>query len=231
MRAKIVHVLCEGQTEQGFVEKVLKPYLLSQGTTAVKSMLVTTNKKKNARGGMVTYRHAKNDLETLLTLKDKESERHVFTTMFDLYALPADFPGYADSQRIADKYERVASLEKAYSSAVNDGRFIPYIQLHEFEALVFCGLKYLPDLYAGCEKCCEALGKALEEIGNPELVNNNPDTAPSKRIIKAIEEEMKHRFRYNKPSTGKYITEKVGMEELRRQCKHFDEWVEKIIKS
>ncbi|MFB9896875.1 DUF4276 family protein [[Hallella] seregens] len=231
MRAKIVHVLCEGQTELGFVEKVLKPYLLLQGTTAVKSVLVTTNKKKNARGGMVTYQHAKKDLETLLTLKDGGNEHHVFTTMFDLYALPADFPGYNDSQRIADKYNRVASLENEYSSAVNDGRFIPYIQLHEFEALVLCGLKHLSDLYAGCEKRCEALIKHVEHIGNPELVNDNPDTAPSKRIIKAVEGDPKHHFRYNKPATGKYITNKIGIDELRKQCKHFDEWVEKIIKA
>lgn len=46
MRAVIIHVLCEGQTEQGFVEEVLKPYLIEQGVSSVKSVLVTTNKKK-----------------------------------------------------------------------------------------------------------------------------------------------------------------------------------------
>lgn len=46
MKAKIIHVLCEGQTEQGFVEAVLKPYLIKNGVTTVKSVLVTTNKKK-----------------------------------------------------------------------------------------------------------------------------------------------------------------------------------------
>ena len=42
MRAVIIHVLCEGQTEQGFVEEVLKPYLIEQGVSSVKSVLVTT---------------------------------------------------------------------------------------------------------------------------------------------------------------------------------------------
>lgn len=46
MKNKIVHVLCEGQTEQGFVEGVLKPYLLANGVTSVKSILINTNKKK-----------------------------------------------------------------------------------------------------------------------------------------------------------------------------------------
>ena len=48
MKAKIIHILCEGQTEQGFVNEVLKPYLLTNGVTAVKSILITTSKKKNS---------------------------------------------------------------------------------------------------------------------------------------------------------------------------------------
>lgn len=66
MRAVIIHVLCEGQTEQGFVEEVLKPYLIEQGVSSVKSVLVTTNKKKNASGGLVAYQHAFDDLSILM---------------------------------------------------------------------------------------------------------------------------------------------------------------------
>lgn len=59
MSARIIHVLCEGQTELGFVEGVLKPYLLQKGFVAVKSVLVTTNRKLNARGGMLSYLQSK----------------------------------------------------------------------------------------------------------------------------------------------------------------------------
>lgn len=101
MKAKIIHVLCEGQTEQGFVEEVLRPYLQAQGVAGVKSILITTNKKKNARGGMLSYAQAVTDLELLRKMKmDGEYERHVFTTMFDLYALPDDFPGYEAAKAI-----------------------------------------------------------------------------------------------------------------------------------
>lgn len=58
MKAKIIHILCEGQTEQGFVEDVLRPYLQQKGVSGVKSILISTNKKKNARGGMLTYNQA-----------------------------------------------------------------------------------------------------------------------------------------------------------------------------
>lgn len=230
MKAKIIHVLCEGQTEQGFVEEVLRPYLQIHGVTGVKSILITTNKKKNARGGMLAYSHAVMDLELLRKTKvDGEYERHIFTTMFDLYALPDDFPGYEVAQKLGDPYERVNSLEKDFAEAISDERFLPYIQLHEFEALLFCGIEYIVQLYPGCEKRCEQLAKDLERFGNPELINNSPDTAPSKRIIKAIEGDEKKRYNYNKPATGKAVTNNVGIDELRAKCKHFNEWIEKLI--
>lgn len=171
MKAKIIHVLCEGQTEQGFVEEVLRPYLQAQGVAGVKSILITTNKKKNARGGMLSYAQAVTDLELLRKMKmDGEYERHVFTTMFDLYALPDDFPGYEAAKAIGEPYARVAALETAFAEAINDSRFIPYIQLHEFEALLFCGIDYLAKRYPGCEKRCEQLKKDLEKTSNPELI-------------------------------------------------------------
>ena len=108
MKAKVIHVLCEGQTEQGFVEEVLRPYLQDRGITGVKSILITTNKKKNARGGMLTYNDAERDIKLLrLTKQDNEYECHLFTTMFDLYALPDDFPGFSEASTIYDAYVRV----------------------------------------------------------------------------------------------------------------------------
>lgn len=232
MKVKIIHVLCEGQTELGFVEGVLRPYLQEHGAAGVKSILITTNKKKNARGGMLAYSQAVTDLELLRKMKlDGEYERHIFTTMFDLYALPDDFPGYDAAKSLGDPYKRVATLETAFARAINDERFIPYIQLHEFEALLFCGIEHLAKHYPGSEKRCEQLKKALEEAGNPELINNSPNTAPSKRIIKAIEGDSKRHYNYNKPATGKDVTKSVGIDKLRGQCKHFNEWIEKLINS
>lgn len=230
MNAKIVHILCEGQTEQGFVKEVLKPYLFENGYTAVKSILVTTNKKKNARGGLLTYQHAFKDLQIMqLSNKDSKYEKHIFTTMFDLYALPDDFPGYADAHAIDNRYERVVAFEKAFADAINSERFIPYIQLHEYEALVFCGLDYLKEMYKGIDKRIDELKEVLDEIGNPELVNDAPHTAPSKRIINAIEGLKKAHFNYDKPKAGKFVAQKVGVENLRTQCRHFNEWIEKLI--
>ena len=228
---KIVHVLCEGQTEQGFVDDVLKPYLILKGITSVKSILVTTNKKKNVRGGLVSYQHALGDLSIMIKSNiDGEYGRHIFTTMFDLYALPNDFPGYEESCSIVDKYSRVKSFEGAFYNAVSCDRFVPYIQLHEYEALVFCGLDYLSQMYEGCESGIKRLKSDLLVVNNnPELINDRPDTAPSKRIIKAIEGDRRVHFIYDKPKAGKFVAQKVGIDELCKKCVHFNEWIVSLI--
>ena len=150
--------------------------------------------------------------------------------MFDLYALPDDFPGYTSAQAVSDPYLRVDTLERNFADAINDRRFIPYIQLHEFEALLFCGIEHIARLYPNCEKRCQQLAIDLDHAGgNPELINNKPETAPSKRIIRAIEGDPKTRYNYNKPQTGKYVALNVGIDTLRERCRHFNEWIEKLI--
>lgn len=43
---------------------------------------------------MLSYAQAKRDLTILQKqFRDNNSEHHMFTTMFDYYALPDDFPG------------------------------------------------------------------------------------------------------------------------------------------
>ena len=94
---------------------------------------------------------------------------------------------------------------------------------------MFCGLDYLKGMYKGCDKNIDKLMSVLEKIGNPELVNDKPDSAPSKRIIKAIEGDKKTHYNYDKPKSGKYVTKLVGIEQLRAQCRHFNEWIEILI--
>jgi len=228
MKTKILHVLCEGQTEQGFVEEVLRPYLLDKGFSSVKSILITTNRTEKAQGGMSSYTHARLDLMLMrLSNLDNSFESHIFTTMFDYYALPNDFPGYDETKTIAEPYACVNALEQYFYNAINDTRFVPYIQLHEFEALLFCGIDHIENIYPKCKSKCEQLKKDLQKVGNPELINNGPTTAPSKRIVKAIEGERK--YRYNKLTTGKSVTKEVGIDELRAKCPHFNEWIDNLI--
>ena len=72
----ILHILCEGQTEERFVKEVLSPYL-QQFNIYPKPILLLTSKKKNARGGMLSYAQAKRDLTILQKqYRDNNSEHN-----------------------------------------------------------------------------------------------------------------------------------------------------------
>ena len=74
--------------------------------------------------------------------------------MFDFYALPKDFPGVKDAEKLQNDIDKVNCLENAlfedikkFQGDFDDNRFIPYIQLHEFEALFYTNLSALKKLY------------------------------------------------------------------------------------
>lgn len=227
MNTVILNILCEGHTEERFVKDVFKPYLQGDGIV-VKSRLLVTSRKKDASGGLLSYKQAKKDLELWMReVSNRNSETHYFTTMFDLYALPDNFPGTIQSKSIADAYARVENIENAFGADINSSNFIPYIQLHEFEALLFCDIEKLSKYYPKCLKEIEKLKETLHSYqDNPELIDNSPETAPSKRIIKAI--EGKRLYKYNKPISGARVAAAIGMPELLHHCLHFRKWIEKI---
>ena len=225
MRTVYLHVLCEGQTELRFASKVLSTYLVVKGIIVLAQLLITS-RKKNERGGILSYQQAKRDLTFMIRgTQDNETEVHYFTTMFDLYALPDDFPGFADASAMKD-YNQVAKLENAFGKDLNCYKFIPYIQLHEFEALVLCDIDGLKDSYPNSAKRLNELkNEVTSQYGdNMELVDNSAETAPSKRIIMALKDE----YHYDKPKTGTEITDKIGIDTLRAKCRHFDAWLTKL---
>lgn len=59
-------------------------------------------------------------------------------------------------------------------------RFIPFVAVHEYEALLFSS----PDILAMELKVKESdILKIVDECGEPEKINDSVHTAPSKRII------------------------------------------------
>lgn len=220
----ILHILCEGQTEERFVKEVLSPYL-QQFNIYPKPILLLTSKKKNARGGMLSYAQAKRDLTILQKqFRDNNSEHHMFTTMFDYYALPDDFPGVEESTEIQNVRDRISFLEDKFAEDMGRGAFIPYIQLHEFEALLFVDIIKLQTEYPLSSEKIRILKEETDIYGDPELINNSPDTAPSKRIIAALAQD----YHYNKVQSGTAVAYAIGIEALLKNCQHFNEWINVI---
>jgi len=132
-----VRALVEGQTEEAFVREVLAPNLGVHGVF----VSATRIGKPGRRGGVRPWLVVRNDI--LATLKQN---RAVYcTTMFDYYDLPSDWPGTDGTRRKRPISKKAGEIQQAIQADVcnelgesfDAQRFIPYIQMHEFEALLF----------------------------------------------------------------------------------------------
>jgi len=142
--------------------------------------------------------------------------------MIDLYGLPTDFPGQAEALTTQDPYEKVKILESKLKAEIGDERFIPYIQLHEFEAMVFSNPGMIRLEYFDREKEISKLNVMLQDKGdNPELINDSVLNAPSKRIESLIPE-------YDKVNSGVLILKAIGVDHIRSKCRHFNERLVKL---
>lgn len=215
-----LHCIVEGQTEEAFVNRVLRPHLANR-QIMIDARCVMTGKKtgKTYRGGMTNYARAKRDIEQWI----KGDPTAHFTTMFDLHRLPADFPGYKESERMPEPFQRVNRLENALRNDIGDARFIPYIQLYEFETLLLSAPCQLASQFPEQTAAIQNLVKMSDDFTSPEWINDGADTAPSKRIINAIPA-----YENMKVSAGPIVAERIGLSILRVQCRHFGAWLDQL---
>jgi len=217
-------VLCEGFTEQDFVAQVLGPHLEAFGVRCHPILLGKRIKRDHAEapGGVLkwdpVYRHIR------AALRQYSSAQSFVTTMLDFYAFPRDFPGYEQYTGEPDPAKRVDMFEKGMYRVVGDPRFVPYVQLHEFEALVLC----CPDeVAAEFEKpeSADVAAKLTQEMAglDPEAVDETRDGAPSKRIARAAPG-------YRKRVMGPRIVGRIGLGQIRARCAHFGWWLSRLEK-
>jgi hypothetical protein len=215
---KRVIIFVEGQTEEAFVRNVLyKEFMLTKNIWLDPRVIMMGRSK----GGLSNYAKVR----WQIVKQCKADTQVIVTTMFDLYALPSSFPGFQSSQD-TDVYSRVRSLEAAFWDDIDHTNFIPYLQLHEFEALLFSDVQVLNDYVAmdstNPEKTLGQLKAITKEFENPELINDSPLTAPSKRLMDIFAEQ------YNKVEHGGVVAEEIGLHTMRAKCSHFNDWLTKL---
>ncbi|MFC5457756.1 DUF4276 family protein [Prosthecobacter fluviatilis] len=216
---KRIHIICEGQTEETFVNEVLAPYLERREVFPAASLVG----KPGHKGGFVTTERMTRDIKLRL-LGDRQAW---CTTFFDFYGLDADFVGKQEATQRRSHEEKAEIIESSLRSHVlqetNDGviqRFIPYVQMYEFEGLLFSDPARLAS--GIFEPHLEPeLALIRNSFGSPEEINDSPLTAPSKRILKLMPG-------YEKPLYGSLAAIEIGIDVMRQECSRFDQWIQKM---
>lgn len=210
-----LNITAEGFSEERFVSDILREHLLNFGIyTEVRKAL--TNRKLRKRGGIVGYARFKNDVIQWF----KECPDVYHTTLIDLYGLKNDFPGHSSTKHL-QPYDRVKEMEKLLAQDLGFHKFIPYIQLHEYESLLFADPAIMESwlgLYNNLPANCFTQIKSSVPDNNPELINENPSTSPSKRILAICDT-------YDKVNDGILLLKEIGLKTIRRECPHFHEWL------
>lgn len=210
---KRAYLLVEGQTEETFVRELLAPHY-ARLDLFLTPILVAT--RPGHRGGLVRYAKVRPQIERLC----KQDAAATVTTMFDLYALPADFPGKNGPEWHACRSgaEKAELVERALAQDIGQRNFLPYIQTHEFEALLFSEPRHFAE-WADAKVAAHLA--AVARAAAPEEIDDHPDTAPSKRILAAMPD-------YQKTVHGPLIACAIGLPAMRRACPHFGAWLDRL---
>lgn len=217
-----VCVVCEGQTEETFVRDVLAPSLYELQLNLIPEMIGTS---PGHRGGALSYERVKRHLRNTL----RQSRAPIVTTLLDLYQLDNHFPGHAASLEQADLAQRLAVLNQALHRDVvaeagcDPVRFIPYIQPHEFEALLFSDVSAVTALEPGWQRAAPALTAARAAAASPEHINDRPDTKPAAHLERELTNP-----RYRKRLHGPQAAQRIGLARIEAECAFFADWLRKL---
>lgn len=214
-----VLAIVEGATERNFVRQSLAPYLAERGVDLVARVVGIPGKK----GGVRSFPAVRREIVKLL----RERTSRVCTTMFDYYGLPTSWPGVQEGKKrpARDGVSHIeAEIERAICEEMGGdfeaARFVAYVELHEFEAMIFSDTAVLATVLL--DPTLEPkLSKIVADCGEPELIDDSPVTAPSKRILTL-------QPRYIKPADGPTAAARMGIDVIRRKCPHFATWMAKL---
>jgi hypothetical protein len=214
-----INIVVEGLTEESFIKNVLAPALWPREIYVTPFVLGVPGHK----GGNVHYARVKKDI--LLQLKQDRTA--YCSTMFDLYGLGHGFPGTPLPTHLSG-LEKATRIEQGigedFAATIPecrpDIRFLPYLQVHEYEGLLFSD----PNAFAkalGKDSLTAQLRAIRAPFPNPEEINDHPNTAPSKRILGVYPS-------YKKVIEGTVAALTVGLQIMRQECPHFSAWIARL---
>ena len=203
-------ITVEGETEEDFVTEVLGPHLNSKEIYPF-PILLGRAKRNVGGGGNVTIGRLAADMV---------SNYH----RFDFVTSLVDFYGFRDKGT-----RSVGELEQAITQEVQERiqrnwdqrKVISYVQQHEFEGLLFAKVDGFVNVPGADDSVMVQLARVRAQFSSPEDINDNPNTAPSKRIIQVLPD-------YVKTIDGPQIAQAIGLGTIRQECPRFDSWVTRL---
>ena len=215
-----VYLVVEGATEQLFVERVLAPYCAMHGIY----LHPTQVPKKGEKGGDVRFARVKTCVGNFL--KQRSDTR--VGTFFDYYGLK-DWPllndvrstqglSTADIAKMLND-SAMSELCREFPELDVANRFVPFLAVHEFEALLFSDTTILA---ASLGIDVALADETLRTYKSPEAINTRPDKIPSRQIEKWLN------GRYIKTVQGIAIADKIGIDKMRTACQNFDNWLNRL---
>ena len=199
----------EGQTEEEFCKGLLESHLRLRG---VETQPITLGRARGggASGGNVSVEKLASEMVRLY---------HGFNAVTSL----VDFYGFRGKQN-----NSVEALEGLVAQEIvrrgidwNGKRILPYIQRHEFEGLLFSDVTAFSVLTDAPQDSVITLRNIRSRFPTPEDINDNTNTAPSKRIVKIIP-------RYRKPLHGPTVAKEIGLDAIRNECPRFHAWISRL---
>lgn len=219
MNKRLIFIV-EGETEKEFVENLLVPQFNSEFGIYDITCFIT----KRSHGGVSKYSYIKEDILRVVNESDV-----IVTTMFDFYMIPKDTPGYPNEDSKMSHLQQVELMEESMYNDVLEscnGRrihFLPYLELHEFEAMLFSSDAGINE-YFNDEANMKLFNSILKSFPNPEDIDNGPMTALSKRMEKIIPD-------YEKPLYGNCMAMAIGLDVIKDKCPHFKDWMDRLSRS
>ena len=203
-------VSVEGRTEEEFVKTVLAGHLRSHGVEPVPILI---GKARGASGGgNVSVERLTPEMRALYSSFD------AVTSLVDFYG----FRGREDRETVDALENRLGEALRRAIRKCDSRRVIPYVQQYEFETLLFSDVDAFAAVLPGVsDEVVPALRHICSQFPGPEDVNDNPATAPSKRIAGAMPE-------YRKVVHGSLIAGETGLDAIRRECRRFNAWMERL---
>lgn len=218
-----VLILVEGSTERAVVEQGLAPYFGERNLSLHAKVLG----KPGHKGGIRNFDAVRREVAALL----RQERGSYVSTFFDYYGLPAAWPGL-DQARGGTAQDKARIVETAMATDLHSilagldspGRFLPYVQMHELEALLFSDPAEMARAF-GQPSLVDSFSEIVRQCGACEEIDDNPNGAPSRRIASLFPGYRKGR---SLNAHAPRIIKGIGLDGVRRACPHFNSWLVRL---